>query len=246
MKADLAKNWIMMCLIPYGVAEEHRNKFVACMLGDEIATDEDFEKMALDMFTEKIGSGCKFSYAGACFHPFRPGSMCDAIFSDCLRGCSNASPLVNDKACDALDTRKCFGCQLSFSSDWYGTEFNHVKRFYEELIDDASKHRTLYGRTYEEMFDRGLSQDNKFRGFFPGCVGMKQYEDNVRRHFDKMTREHYKLVVDAIDEDERSISDVYEQNGKSALAKALLKVRLDLVTHWMNYWSAGKYKEEEA
>ena len=246
MKADLANNWIMMCLLPYGVAEEHRNKFVACMLGDEIASDEEFWKMADDGCEFNVGAvGCRFSYDGACFHPFRPGSLCDAIFSSAMRGCGNAEPLVNEEACKALDHRHCNHCRLSLSKEWDDTEFERIERFYSDLIEDASKHRTLYGRTYDELISRGL-KSSEGKCFFPGRPKMKQYEDNVRRHFDKMTREHYKLIVDAIDEDSKSIGDVDEQNGKSALAKALMKVRLDLVTHWMNYWAAGKYKEEEA
>ena len=244
MKADLSNNWIMMCLIPYGVAEEHRNKFVACMLGDEIASDEEFCKMAYGGCEFNLGAvGCKFSYDGSCFHPFRPGSLCDAIFSSVMRGCVNAGPLVNEEACKALDHRRCLHCCLSLSKKWDNTDFERIERFYSDLIEDASKHRTLYGRTYDELISRGL-KSSEGKGFFMWLPNMKQYEDNVRRHFDKMTREHYKLIVDAIDEDSKSISDEDEQNGKSALAKALLKVRLDLVTHWMNYWSSGKYKEE--
>lgn len=246
MKADLANNWIMMCLLPYGVAEEHRNKFVACMLGDEIASDEEFWNMADDGCEFKIGEvGCKFSYDGSCFHPFRPGSLFDAISSSVMRGCGNAGSLVNEEACKALDHRHCHYCCLSLSKKWDNTEFERVRRFYSDIIDDASNHRTLYGRTYDGLISSGL-KSSEGRGFFPGHPKMKQYEDNVRRHFDKMTREHYKLIVDAIDEDSKSILDVDEQNGKSALAKALLKVRLDLVTHWMDYWAAGKYKKEEA
>lgn len=245
MKADLANNWIMMCLIPYGVSEEHRNKFVACMLGDEIASDDEFWKMAgrgCGFNGDSIG--CRFSFAGSCFHPFRPGSLCDAIFSSTMREYETANPLVNEEACEALDKRKCHSCYLSLSRKWDGTEFGRIERFYSDLIEEASKHRTLYGRTYDEFISRGL-KSSEWKGFFPDHSKMKQYEDNVRRHFDNMTREHYKIVVDAIEEDSKSIRDVDEQNGKSALAKALLKVRLDLVTHWMNYWAAGKYKKEE-
>lgn len=245
MKADLENNWIMMCLVPYCVAEEHRNKFVACLLGDELATDEEFEKMSRGGDFHICRRGCKFFYMGSCFHPFRSGSLCDAIFSSVFRGQPNAAPLVNGKACDALDSRRCNYCCLSLSNEWDDTEFKRIERFYGDLIEDSSKHRTLYGRTYDELISRGL-KSCEGKGFFTWHPLMKEYEDNVRRHFDKMTREHYKLVVDAIDEDSKSIRDMDERNGKSALAKALLKVRLDLVTHWMNYWAAGKYKEEEA
>ena len=214
MKADLANNWIMMCLIPYGVAEEHRNKFVACMLGDEIASDEEFCKMAYGGCEFKLGAvGCKFSYNGSCFHPFRPGSLCDAIFSSVMRGYGNAGPLVNEEACRALDSRRCVHCCLSLSEKWEDTEFERIERFYSDLIEDASKHRTLYGRTYDELISCGLKSSEE-TGFFLWLPNMKQYEDNVRRHFDKMTREHYKLIVDAIDEDSKSIRDVDEQNGK--------------------------------
>lgn len=245
MKADLANNWIMMCLIPYGVAEEHMNKFVACMLGDEIASDDEFLKMSTRVFGFNPGTDCcRFSFEGSCFHPFRPGSLCDAIFSSTMREYESAKPLVNEEACKALDQRRCHHCCLSLSGEWDETEFERVRRFYSDLIEDASKHRTLYGRTYDDLISMGRRY-SEGKGFFPGYPLMKQYEDNVRRHFDKMTREHYKIVVDAIDEDSKSLRDLNDGNGKSALAKALMKVRLDLVTHWMNYWAAGKYKEEE-
>ena len=55
-----------------------------------------------------------------------------------------------------------------------------------------------------------------------------------------MMKKHFDLISNAIDEDAMSIED---RKGKSHLGKALVKVRLDLVTHSMNYWAKGKYKE---
>ena len=43
MKADLANSWIMMAIVPNVVTGEMVDKYVACLLGDEMATDHEFD-----------------------------------------------------------------------------------------------------------------------------------------------------------------------------------------------------------
>lgn len=246
MKADLRNYWIVMCLAPFVVDAQHRNKYTALLLGDEIADDKEFEKMFVDGGCTPAPTGywgdCKFCFEGSCFHPFRPGSMCDAIFSSAFRGCSNGEVFTNEKACEALDGRRCRACvmcmpdSLSHKSAFYG-----VERFYNDLLEAASE-SGLYGHTFESFRKRHADLIDT-RNFFE--TGMyKPYEDNVRRHFDKMMERHYRCIEEAIKADAQRF---YEKDGgKKELGKAMLSIKFELVTHWMNYWVAQKYKEVEA
>ena len=50
MKVDLQRYWALMCILPIGVGMEHRNKYVACLIGDELADDEEFGKLVCSKF----------------------------------------------------------------------------------------------------------------------------------------------------------------------------------------------------
>ena len=245
MKADLANSWIMMCIVPNVVTGEMVDKYVACLLGDEMATDHEFDGMRLTGYHWPVGEGCRFCLNGMCYHPFRSGSMISAIFATSFRGEANAGSLVKKEILDVMDSRerRCrppCGCCLSLPGfrEMEDSAFACIERFYEELFERA-KSRSLYGRTFAELRDfyaRGIDKN----GFFFDCSQLKEYEDNIRRHFNEMMKEHFDLISNAIDEDAMSIED---RKGKSNLGKAIVKVRLDLVTHSMNYWANGKYKE---
>lgn len=245
MKADLANSWIMMAIVPNVVTGDFVDKYVACLLGDEIATDDEFDGMRVKGCHWPVGNGCRFNLNGTCYHPFRPGSMISAIVATSFRGQDNSGSLVNNKIVDVMDSqeRRCHppcGCCLSLPGfrEMENSAFACIERFYEELFERA-KSKTLYGRTFAEFRDfyaRGFLD----KGFFFDCSQLKEYEPNIRCHFNEMMKEHFDLISNAIDEDAMSIED---RKGKSHLGKALVKVRLDLVTHSMNYWAKGKYKE---
>ena len=245
MKADLANSWIMMCIVPNIIAGEMVDKYVACLLGDEMATDDEFDGMMVKGDHWPVDDGCRFNFNGTCYHPFRPGSMIGAISSTIFRVHDNAGSLVNKDIVDIMDSNKrsCHppcGCCLSIPGfvEMEDSAFACIERFYKELFERA-KSRSLYARTFAEFRDfyaRGFFE----KGFFFDCSQLKEYEDNIRRHFNEMMKEHFDLISNAIDEDSMSIE---ERKGKSHLGKAILKVRLDLVTHSMNYWAKGKYKE---
>ena len=247
MKTDLANSWILMSLLPYGVADdpEYRNKYVACLIGDELATWPEFLELGDHPFGTPVqyrenGMSCKFNYSGSCFHPFLPGSMVDAIFSDCMRGHDNAGPLVNETACRALDHRSCRGCCLHMARVDDDSAFAIVERFYDSLFDILSKEKYLYWKSFDEFMEKDVGHaatlsDKKFL-----LGGSAQYEENVRDHFEKMMRRHFQVAFDA----SRSGGGKIE-NEENAVAKALLSIRMDLVTHWRNYWVPGKYKVKE-
>ena len=75
MKADLANNWIMMAIVPNVVTGDFVDKYVACLLGDEIATDDEFDGLRVKGYNWPVGDGCRFNFNGTCYHPFRPGSL---------------------------------------------------------------------------------------------------------------------------------------------------------------------------
>ena len=245
MKADLMNSWIMMCLLPNVVRDEHIDKYVACLLGDEMATDEEFAGMAYTGCSHVCENGCRFLYDGQCFHPFRPGSVFGAIFATAFRH-EAAKDLVRESNVKALDSRdrRCHGCcclRIPGFREIEDSAFACVERFYDELIECASKHKTLWSRSYgafRNAYARGIDS----KGYFLDCSSLKDYEQNVRRHFDRMMEYHFKIVEDAIAEDAKSPID---KGGKSELGKSLMKLRFDLVTHGMNYWGAEGYKEED-
>lgn len=249
MKTDLARNWVKMAVLPYGPADKFRNKYVACLLGDEIATDKEFREMSeshSDLTSLIPTSGCMFSYNGSCFHPFRTGCIVDAIFADCFGGEANAAPIVNKEALSALENRgcsRCLGCCLKMERVDDDSAFYAVSRFYDVLIEAATSNSLYWGK-YEEFVDRHVGTGIDGKKFLDN---LPQYEENVRAHFDKMMRRHFKLVMDASEADGGlwNLGDD-ERRKKSQLPRAILTIRFDLVTHWMSYWIAGKYKEKEA
>lgn len=247
MKADLANSWIMMAIVPNVVTGDFVDKYVACLLGDEMATDYEFDGQIEKGYHFQVGDGCRFNFDGTCYHPFRPGSMIGAISSTIFRVHDNAGSLVNKDIVDIMDSnkRRCHppcGCCLSIPGfrEMEDSAFACIERFYKELFERA-KSRSLYARTFAEFRDfyaRGFFE----KGFFFDCSQLNEYEDNIRRHFNEMMKDHFDLISNAIDEDSMSIED---RKGKSHLGKAILKVRLDLVTHSMNYWAKEKYKESK-
>lgn len=246
MKADLANSWIMMAILPNVVKDEVINKYVACLLGDEIADNREFAGMMVNGWHYPAGDGCRFNFNGTCYHPFRPGSMMSAILAMSFRGERNAKGLVKDEIYEVMDddNRRCRHCGCCLSIPGYremeDSAFLCVERFYEELFERAGG-RSLYGRTYmdfRKVYARGIDE----KGFFLDCSHLKEYEPNIRRHFDEMMKSHFDLISDAIDRDSMSIED---KKGKSCLGKAIMKVRLDLVMHSRNYWAQEKYKDSK-
>lgn len=237
MKADLANNWILMSLLPYGPSEEFRNTFTACLLGDELADDACFGAMSsskgIDRPAPCKGSGCKFCFEGSCFHPFRPGSVGTAIFSSCFRGVDGLNKLSHKEDEDALDHRRCRACCSLYLPGWvYDSRFAGVARFYDRLLEsepcllgEYDKFREWYGPNDSdgEYFGRGT------------CYS--EFEGNIERHFEKMMNDHFCLVKEGYKAD--GVGD------HKPSTTAIAKVRMDLVTHWMRYWSAGKYKEDK-
>jgi hypothetical protein len=246
MKADLANSWIMMAIVPNVVTGDFVDKYVACLLGDEMATDDEFYGMMVKGYHWQVGDGCRFNLDGTCYHPFRPGSMISAIFATSFRGQDNAGDLVNNEIVDVMDSRerRCHppcGCCLSLPGfrEMEDSAFHCIAQFYEELFDRA-KNKSLYGRTYEEfrkLYARGIEE----KGFFFDCSPLKEHESNIRKHFDMMMKTHFDLISEAIDKDAAFLED---KKGKSELGKAITRVRMDLVMHSMTYWEKGKYKED--
>ena len=245
MKADLANSWIMMAIVPNVVTVDFVDKYVACLLGDEMATDYEFNGQIEKGYHFQVGDGCRFNFDGMCYHPFRPGSIIGAISATIFGGHDNAGSLVNKEIVDIMDSRerRCHppcGCCLSIPGfrEMEDSAFACIERFYKELFGRAIS-KTIYGSKFAEFMDfyaRGIDK----KVFFLDCSHLKKYEDNIRRHFKNMMKDHYYLILNAIDEDAMSIED---RKGKSHLGKALVKVRLDLVTHSMSYWAKEKYKE---
>lgn len=239
-----------MCILPIGVGMEHRNKYVACLIGDELADDEEFGKLVGSKFEPHGGyeddNECRFCFYGTCFHPFRPGSMCDAIFSSTLRSHSTAEKLVNKEACKILDGRGCVAdrvrgpceCQLKISRKFDGSAFDGIAHFYDEMLELACK-RTFYGQSFDKFRDKYKTYIDE-KTFFGNNDDLRAYEDNIRKHFNKMMKAHFLIIENAMVLD----SNIPVDKERKNVSRAIQKVRLDLVTHWIRYWEAGKYKEK--
>lgn len=240
MKADLCDSWILLAIAPFGVSGEQRNKYVSCLLGDELADDDEFWKLCESQFVVdgySIGSECKHCYRGSCFHPFRPGQLAMAIFADCFGSQPNAKEITPEKEKEFLGNRRCRGCAIRVTEKLHDTAFYGVRKFYEEMLERVTKHRTLYGIKYEKFrsdYGRGI---NGIKYFSMGDP-INGYEDNVSGHFEKMMQHHYESLERAILRDTGKLKD-------KELNDAIQRVIYDLVTHFSWYWEAGKYKEKD-
>lgn len=245
MKTDLRNFWGIICLAPYSVDSQYRNKFTSLLLGDELASDDEFVSMfdVGDGFMNRRNTSywgdCKFCFNGSCFHPFRPGSMIDAIFSSTLRRVENGKPFVDEKTCDALDHRVCDGCTLCMPSILIDSAFGGLNSFYRDLLDKVCNDKYLYGefKSFRERYTHVIDDVPYFES-----GKYKDFENNIRRHFEKMMERHYNLLSDAIDKDSLSV----DRSDKKMLPRAINQIKLDFVAHWKTYWESQKYKEEEA
>lgn len=243
MKVDLKNNWIVLCLAPFGVSMRHMDKFVACLLGDELCTQDEFVDMFSDSkspFGDSSCCKCKYCMSGACFHPFLPGSIVDAIFSSSFRGSGNGDAFVNEDAVHSLDNRKFGRCSMFCPYEISKTAFNGVQMFYERLIEDACKDCSLFGVKFEK-FRNGFSNYIDERDFFEKGSPYEPYIGNIRRHFDSLMERHFKMIDDAIS----GCKSIDLDETKKATSKAMTRIRWELVTHYMNYWMPENYKKEE-
>lgn len=237
MNVELRNHWVTMCLLPYKVKPHLRNKFVACLIGDEMASDKEFAEMADDGV--RVGrtacSGCKFRYQGSCFHPFRPGDMVSAIFTSVMRGQHNAQELVDEKVEGYLDNRSCDWCSMACSQEMlWNSAFSGLNKLYDQMFDNV-KHGTFYCK-WQEFRSRYKSVIDDVPYFESGEYS--EYEDNIRSHFDRMAERHYNELKAAL-------AAPWKEH-KEAVAKALSKVRFELVTHFMNYWEARLFEKTDA
>lgn len=243
MNAELKNNWAAMCLAPYKVRKEVRNKFVACLIGDELASDEEFMEMRNGVEGTPRDGGCKFSFMGSCFHPFRPGSLVSAIFAHCFRGQSNAEELVKKETVDHLDNRKCCGCCMTCSKYLLDeSAFNGLTRLYDDMFDRVHN-GNFYGVKWEDFRERYKSSIDDVP-YFDARIGDNReyvkYEDNIRAHFDSMAERHYHELEAAV----MDITVPYDKRNGVVL-KALSKVKFELATHFMTYWETEQYKNPE-
>ena len=238
MNTDLKTHWFTMCLLPHVVNKdtpEVRGKFVACLLGDEQANDAEFCEMLRNVSTYTVGP-CRWRYEGACFHPFRPGSMVSAIFASCFnRDDPGITPILEDKTFDYLDHRKCVGCGMQVSK-WTLLEsaFHGYGRMYDDMMENAVGSRTLYGIDWVKFRKRYSGMIDDVRLFEGGCLAV--YEPNVRRHLEELAEKHYKLL-------EVALSAPYD-NVDEAVDKAVNAIRFELVMHFSHYWEKELYKKE--
>lgn len=244
MKTDLRNVWGIICLAPYWVDSQYRNKFTSLLLGDELASDDEFVSMFdvgngfMNRKNTSYWGNCKFRISGSCFHPFRPGSMVDAIFTSSFRHVENGEQFVDKDACDALDNRACDGCTLCMPSILIDSAFGGLDRFYRDLLDRVCNDKYLYGG-FKDFRERYTSLIDDVPYFETGKY--KEFEDNIRKHFEKMMERHYNMLSNAL-EQERMIID---RKDKKMLAHAINLIKFEFVTHWKTYWAAQKYKEEE-
>lgn len=244
MNTELRNYWYAICLMPHMVKTddpEIRNKFVACLVGDELADDKEFEAMAKAVTTCTYDS-CHWRYNGACFHPFRPGSVIDAIFTSVFRGDPNARPLVKEDAEDHLDNRKCAGCAMG-ATKWmlHESAFNGLGHVYDRMMENVAKHGTLYGYTWEKFWSQHSYAIDNVPFFEHGKF--KDYEGNVRAHFKRLLERHYKILEKAVS---WQVPWDKRNEREDAIAKALGTVRFELVMHFANYWEKELYKKEDA
>ena len=234
MKAELANSWVIMCLAPIKVSQEVRDKYVACLIGDEECTDLQFMTMCAHASIFVSHGSCHWCFEGSCFHPFRPGGLGSAIFTSSLRGVTNNGALVDKDTEGFLDNRKCHcDCPLLLSKGFlFDSAYNGLQHLYEAMLEMASK-GTLY-KKWEDFRERYESViDNASYSFYPGDLFTK-YENNIRKHFDRMAERHYHELEAA----------VLGKGDKKSVAYAVAKVKFELATHFVNYWEKELYKEE--
>ena len=243
MKVDLKNNWIVLCLAPFGVPIRHMDKFVACLLGDELCTQDEFVEMFADAKSPFGGSSCcncKYCMSGACFHPFLPGSIMDAIVSSSFMGRRNGDAFVNEDAVNSLENRKFGRCSMFCPYEIRKTAFEGMQMFYDRLIEDVRKDCSLFGAKFEK-FRNGFSTYIDKRYFFDKGSPYEPYLGNIRRHFDSLMERHFKMIDDAIS----GCRSIDRDGTEKAISKAITRIRFELVTHYMSYWLPENYKNEE-
>lgn len=249
MKVDLENNWVVLCLAPFGVSMRHMDKFVACLLGDELCTQDEFAEMfsganggngAASPFGDISCCKCKYCMSGACFHPFLPGSIMDAIFSSSFRGVGNGGAFVNEDAVHLLDNRKFGRCSMFCPYEISDTAFGGMQMFYDRLIEDACRHCSLFGVKFEK-FRNGFSHYIDERDFFDKGSPYEPYIGNIRRHFDSLMERHFKMIDDAIS----GCMSIDIKGTKKAISNAITRIKWELVTHYMSYWMPENFKKEK-
>ena len=242
MKADLRNYWVELCLVPYKVSRgnpETINKFVACLVGDETADDKEFGEMSGGAVTCCAHGPCHWEHDGSCFHPFRPGSMCDALFTSVFRGEPNAKQLVDKDTEEYLDHRKCGTCSMGCSR-WtlHESAFNGLGHMYDHMFEEVERHGTLF-HPWKQFRSRYSHVIDKVPFFLRGSFA--DYEDNIRAHFDRLAERHYNILEQGV-----SWKDVPLDKHNDNVANALKAVRFELVMHFANYWDKELYKREDA
>lgn len=234
-KADLENNWVSLCLMPHRVNEAMRDKFVACLLGDEEMTDAEFNQTFAGC---PSGRGCEFCFEGACSHPFRPGSLVGMIFASCLGDQKNAKELVNENDKRHLETRRCYGCTECFSSQrLLDGPFRGIQQFYERLFDEAE--HDYHTIDWDDFRNRGWGCYFDGCKFFPDGGMYYPYEENVRKHFLDMMRADFDELA-AVMNEKRDYTKYKERKAK--IEKCVAGIKFRLITHFMNYWEKEGYK----
>lgn len=249
MKADLANFWELLCIFPTHVPEEHRNKYVACLLGDEELSAEEFEKLAFSS-TENShcnDTSCKWRFNGACFHPFRPGGLIETIFSHIGKELGDSGKILSYPGLDAsMESRKCEVRKCEWRMPEWAEEsaFRGVADFYRQVIfkGDLSIPSAYYAQPYEKVRERyTCSIDEK--PFFPqskeGCCPYS--EDEIRTHFEEMMHRHYDMLLNA----GKFKAEDGMNRTREGISKALDLIRLDLLMHWKIFWATKSQKKEE-
>lgn len=236
-----------MCLRPVIPNLGYVDKFVACMLGDELADSREFIAMTsqcewpddakpaiMGHYRLVAPGGCRYCFNGACFHPFRPGSMIGAIFADCFGrlGSRDADSLIDKTSEKAMEYRSCTGCRFNMQPyrSKEDSAFAGLQYFYRDMFEDVEKHHTLFSRdfdTFRKRYESYLKDP-----YWPEGNPLREYEDNIRDHFERMIRRHYAMMEEGV------------KDGGKELADARLSVIMELVMHW-RYWLDGKFKSKE-
>lgn len=222
--------------MPHKISKDNRDKFVACLLGDELMTDKEFAEVFNSGHVMCGGWNCGFCYHETCAHPFRPGSLVDFIFADAFSGHDNAKELIDDEAAEALNSRKCCGCSDYFGGNVLDTAFRGIKMFYDWMFE-----RDKYGYLcnipdWDDFRKRGWG--NYFDGvpLFKDGNEYGQYEDNIRKHFLDMMRSDYDKLVSVVSENKGRI------NSSEEINKCIAEIKYGLVMHFVNYWEKEEYK----
>lgn len=241
MNVDLTDNWIEMSLMPVIVDNGWIDQYVAYLLGDEMASDAGFAELMGHVRVLASGRGCRFSFNGSCFHPFRPYSLVEGIFSASVGRLSEA--FTNEGVEDALRNRRCDGlCHLGYASHSSDSALFGIGKLYREVFDTLASE---YG-----CFARFAVFKDRWNCLVDGAKldlgDLQKYEDNVRAHFWRLFERHYGIASNACRDGLGECAGDSQSDRRSRVYRADMQIRFELVTHCQTYWKAGKYKEHES